>query len=278
MSDRDLLERRGISPKKSLGQNFLHDPNALDKIVALADLTPAATVVEIGPGTGNLTRLLAQQGARVIAVELDDRLIPMLRDEFADQPQVEIVHGDILELDLGTWVGSAPYTVVANLPYYITSAILRYMLERPHRPARLVLTVQREVAERLAAAPGDMSLLAVSVQFYGQPEIAMRLNPAAFWPRPDVESSVVRIDVYAAPPVEVPSEREFFRMVRAGFGQKRKQLRNALAAGLNIDKPSADTLLTGAGIDPQRRAETLSLPEWAALTRAFEGLEENGRA
>ncbi|MBN1964782.1 MAG: 16S rRNA (adenine(1518)-N(6)/adenine(1519)-N(6))-dimethyltransferase RsmA, partial [Anaerolineae bacterium] len=158
--------------------------------------------------------------------------------------------------------------VVANLPYYITSAILRHLLECRPRPERLVVTVQREVAERLIAEPGDMSLLAVSVQFFGRPQIALRLNPAAFWPRPDVESAVVRIDVYGAPPVDVPDEALFFRVVRAGFGQKRKQLRNAISAGLHIAKADADALLGQGGIDPQRRAETLSLDEWAALVRA----------
>lgn len=269
MNDRERLERHAIFPKKSLGQNFLHDPNTLEKIVAVAELTPDSTVLEVGPGTGNLTRYLAQAAGRVIAVELDDRLVPLLQQEFAGQPHVEVLHGDILEIDLRDLVGDAPYTVVANLPYYITSAILRRLLEQGPRPARMVLTVQREVAERLAAEPGDLSLLAVSVQFYGQPQIVTKLNPAAFWPRPDVESAVVRIDVYPTPIVEVPSEQAFFRVVRAGFSQKRKQLRNAISSGLSVNKARADELLLGSGIDPSRRAETLTLEEWAALTRAF---------
>jgi len=265
MNDRHLLDGGSIAPKKSLGQNFLHDPHTLEKIVALAELPPGATVLEIGPGTGNLTRALARVAARVIAVEVDGRLIPLLQATFADQPHVEIVHGDILTLDLAGRLGDTPYTLVANLPYYITSAILRHIFEGMPRPQRIVVTVQREVAERLVAVPGEMSLLAVSVQFYGQPQIAMRLNPAAFWPRPDVDSAVVRIDVLDAPSVAVPDEKLFFRVVRAGFGQKRKQLRNSLSAGLGIAKAQAGDLLAGAGIDPQRRAETLSLEEWAAL-------------
>jgi 16S rRNA (adenine1518-N6/adenine1519-N6)-dimethyltransferase len=271
MNDRLLLERHGIAPKKSLGQNFLHDPNALEKIVELAGLPPGMTVVEIGPGTGNLTRVLAREAARVIAVELDERLVSLLRAELAAEPRVELVHGDILDINLADRVGTAPYMVVANLPYYITSAVLRHFFENPPRPDRLVLTVQREVAERLVATPGEMSLLAVSVQFYGQPRIVMHLSPAAFWPRPDVESAVVRIDVYPAPPVAVPDERLFFRVVRAGFGQKRKQLRNSLSAGLHLDKARADALLSEAGVDPRRRAETLGLEEWAAITRAVTG-------
>jgi 16S rRNA (adenine1518-N6/adenine1519-N6)-dimethyltransferase len=269
MSDRQRLEQHGITPKKSLGQNFLHDPNALEKIIEIADITPETTVLEIGPGTGNLTRVLAREAARVIAVEVDDRLIPLLHAEFAGQPRVDIVHGDILDMDITTRLAGQPYVVVANLPYYITSAILRHLFEEvTPRPERIIVTVQREVAERITAAPGDMSLLAVSVQFYGQPQIAMHLKPAAFWPRPDVESAVVRIDVYSTPPVDVPGESDFFRVVRAGFGQKRKQLRNALSAGLHLDKRQIDDLLTASGIDPTRRAETLSLNEWAALTRA----------
>ena len=268
MNDRQLLDQHAISPKKSLGQNFLHDPNALEKIVEIAEVTPDSTVLEIGPGTGNLTHVLAREAQRVIAVEVDDRLVPLLSAAFAAQPHVEVIHGDILEIDLVAHVGDAPYIVVANLPYYITSAILRRLLEHGPRPQRMVITVQREVAERLVAQPGDMSLLSVSVQFFGQPQIAMRLKPAAFWPRPDIDSAVVRIDVYPAPPVDVPDTTLFFRVVRAGFGQKRKQLRNSLSAGLSVDKAQADALLQAGGVDPRRRAETLSLAEWAAVTRA----------
>lgn len=262
-----------FAPKKSLGQNFLRDPHLLEKIVELADVPAGATVLEIGAGTGTLTRALAQRAGRVLAVEVDERLIPQLQQAFADQPHVEIIHGDILTLDLSERLRDTPYIIVANLPYYITSAILRHVFEHLPRPQRVVITVQREVAERLIAGPGEMSLLAVSVQYYGQPRLLLRLKPAAFWPPPEVESAVVRIDVYDRPPVDVPDEALFFRVVRAGFGQKRKQLRNALSAGLGLDKDTAGALLQRAGIDPQRRAETLSLEEWAALTRAVaEGL------
>jgi 16S rRNA (adenine1518-N6/adenine1519-N6)-dimethyltransferase len=270
VNDRELLHQHGIAPKKSLGQNFLHDPHTLEKIVALAALDPGATVLEVGPGTGNLTRLLAQQAARVLAVELDDRLIPILQATFADQPHVEIIHGDILALDLTDRLSAAPYTVVANLPYYITSAILRTLFEDVPRPQRIVITVQREVAERIIAAPGDMSILAVSVQFYGAPTLAMRLKPAVFWPRPDIESAVITIDVHPAPVVDVPGTDAFFRVVRAGFSQKRKQLRNSLSAGLSIPKTEAEDLLHTADVDPQRRPETLNLEEWAAITRAVD--------
>lgn len=269
MSDRDLLTRHGISPKKSLGQNFLHDPSILHKIVTTADLTGSGTVLEIGPGTGNLTAALAEHAARVIAVELDDRLVPILQERLVDQSHVTIIHGDFLETDLSAHLGDLPYSVVANVPYYITSAILRHIFEQLPRPERVVLTVQREVAERVIAEPGDMSVLAVSVQFYGAPQIVMKLPAAAFWPRPDVDSALLRIDVFATPPVDVPDERLFFRVVRAGFSQKRKQLRNSISGGLAIPKDDAVALLVSADIDYQRRAETLTLDEWAALTRAF---------
>ena len=273
MNDRQLLSYHAITPKKSLGQNFLHDPNALEKIVEMAELGADTTVLEIGPGTGNLTRLLLRDAADVIAVETDDRLIPLLRNQFGDQAHFRLVHGDILTLNMADLVGDTPYTVVANLPYYITSAILRHVLETTYRPTRMVLTVQKEVGERLVAEPGDMSLLAVSVQFYGRPQVVTKLNPAAFWPRPDVESAVVRIDVYDQSPVEVPGEDVFFRVVKAGFSQKRKQLRNSLAGGLQIDKQRAASLLETAVIDAARRAETLNLEEWAALARTARNLE-----
>ncbi len=266
-----LLDTYGIIPKKSLGQNFLHDPNALDRIIRAAELTPEDTVLEIGPGTGALTGWLAEAARRVITVELDDRLIPLLHHRFEPYDNVTIVHADILSVNLSQHIRpDEPYCVVANLPYYITSAILRYLFEQPHRPRRLVVMVQNEVADRLVAAPGDMSLLSVSVQFYGVPHVVTRLSPAVFWPRPDVTSALVRIDTYGPGerPVDVPDEALFFRMARAGFSQKRKQLANSLAGGLGISKPAATALLEAAGLDPARRAETLSLAEWAALTAA----------
>ncbi|MCC7449971.1 MAG: 16S rRNA (adenine(1518)-N(6)/adenine(1519)-N(6))-dimethyltransferase RsmA [Anaerolineae bacterium] len=276
MNPKYLMDTHEIAPKKSLGQNFLHDPNALEKIVEVADLMPGDTVLEIGAGTGALTVRLAQSRARVIAVEIDERLLPILRQQLADFPHVQIVHADILETNVAALVGDQPYVVVANLPYYITSAILRHLLDIPHKPRRLVLTIQQEVAERLIAQPGDMSLLTVSVQFYGKPSIATRFNPAAFWPRPDVASAVVRIDVYDHPPVDVPSEALFFKIVRAGFGQKRKQLKNSMGGGLGMNHMEASAILQKAGVDPTRRAETLTLEEWASITRVFAAQTEAG--
>jgi 16S rRNA (adenine1518-N6/adenine1519-N6)-dimethyltransferase len=265
---------RQAPPKKSLGQHFLTDERHRDRILAAAELTPADTVLEIGPGRGILTRRLAEMGGRVIAVELDDRLIAPLRQEFAAQPHVQIVHGDILELDPVGLIGGSPetpppYKVVANLPYYITSAVLRHLLEATVRPTLAVIMVQKEVAERILAEPGDLSLLAVSVQFYAQPTIVDRVPAGAFYPKPNVDSAVLRLDVRPQPAVpDVPPDF-FFRVVRAGFGQKRKQLLNTLSAGLHLAKPAAAAALNQAGIDPTRRAETLSLAEWGALCRVL---------
>jgi 16S rRNA (adenine1518-N6/adenine1519-N6)-dimethyltransferase len=267
LNPKQMLDSLEILPKKSLGQNFLHDPNALDKIVTTARITASSTVLEVGPGTGALTTRLAQTGAHVIAVEIDGRLVPLLRQQLKDYPRVQILEADILNVDVAALVGDQPYIVVANLPYYITSAILRHLLESRRSSIRLVLTVQQEVAERLVARPDDMSLLTVSVQFYGRPRIVTRLNPAVFWPRPDVDSAVVEIEVYPQPVVEVPGEVAFFRVVRAGFSQKRKQIKNSLGAGLSLSHAEAAALLVEAGIDPVRRAETLTLEEWAAITR-----------
>lgn len=264
-----LLDHFGVLPKKSLGQNFLHDPQALEKVANAAELLPADTVLEIGPGTGALTAVLAQRVQRVIAVELDRRLEPIMALTLAPYDNIEVIFDDILNVNLPALVGDQPYVVVANVPYYITSAIMRLLLESPTPPRRIVMTVQLEVAERLIAKPGDMTLLSVSAQFYAKPKIVARFNKAVFYPRPDVDSAVVKLDVYDAPPVDVPNAALFFRVVKAGFGQKRKQLKNSVAEGLHIDSEQASALLQAAQIDPTRRAETLSLAEWAALTRGY---------
>jgi 16S rRNA (adenine1518-N6/adenine1519-N6)-dimethyltransferase len=269
-----LLDQHDIQPRKSLGQNFLHDPNALEKIVATAEIRPGELALEVGAGTGALTEALARAADRVIAYEIDGRLIPILSERFRAVPHVHIIHEDFLAAYLPAIVGEHdPYVVVANVPYYITSAIIRHVLEAPRRPRRMVLTVQLEVAERLTAKPGqaEMSLLSVSAQYYTQPQIVTRFKPAVFYPRPDVDSAVVRLDSHPAPPVDVPDDQTFFEVARAGFSQKRKQLRNSLADGLRISAERAAELLNAAGVDPRRRPETLTLEEWAAIARAWAG-------
>lgn len=262
-----LLRRFGLQPKKSLGQNFLVDEAALMKVAAAADLSASDTVLEIGPGLGGLTRHLAEAARRVVAVELDQDLLPALRFVLEAYANIEIVHGDILGLDPSALSLGPEYKVVANIPYYITSAVIRRLLEAKHRPALIVLTVQREVAERMCAAPGAMSLLAVSVQFYSRPRVVARIPAGAFLPRPEVDSAVVRLEVLPEPAAAVDDVDGFFQVVKAGFSQKRKQLHNALAAGLRMESARLEPALAQAGVDPKRRAETLTLAEWGAVAR-----------
>jgi 16S rRNA (adenine1518-N6/adenine1519-N6)-dimethyltransferase len=266
---RGLLRRYNLHPKKRLGQNFLIDEAGLAKVAAAADLGPADTVLEIGAGLGSLTRHLAPLVQRVVAVEVDDALLPVLEVTLQGYDNVELIRADILRLDLARTAGLPDgYKVAANIPYYITSAVIRQLLESPVRPSIIVLTVQREVAERIMAEPGDMNLLAISVQFYSHPHRMARLPAGAFYPAPAVDSDVIRLDVRAEPAEEVADVDHFFRVVKAGFSQKRKQLRNSLSGGLRLEPPEVDALLTAANISPQRRAETLSLAEWGAVARA----------
>ncbi len=267
MNPKQTMNDYGLDPKKSLGQNFMHDPNTIEKIVQTADLRPEEIALEIGPGTGELTAALARMAKNVIAVEIDERLTPILEARFRTTPNVYFVFDDVLKTDTLSLVGAKPYSVVANVPYYITSAILRHVLEVPHKPRRVVITMQYEVAQRITAKVGDLSLLAVSVQYYGKPSIVSRLNPAVFWPRPDVESAVVLIEPYTTPIVDAPNDVAFFRVVKAGFSQKRKQLRNSLSSGLGIKSAEAEAFIIEAKLDPSRRAETLTLEEWASLAR-----------
>ncbi len=263
-----LLRRHGLRPRKGLGQNFLGDAGLLARIVDAAELAPSDTVLEIGAGLGTLTRLLASQAGRVVAVEVDSNLVQVLYEQVGDLPNVRIVEGDALALAPGELVGgAADYKVVGNLPYYVTSALLRHLLEAEPRPRLLVVTVQREVAERITAGPGEMSLLALGVQVYGVPRIVARLPAGAFYPPPNVDSAVLRIDVADCPRVKGVGVDAVFRVARAGFGQRRKTLRNALRGGLALPASEVEEGLLAAGIDPQRRAETLSLEEWAWLAR-----------
>ncbi len=264
-----LLQRYELRPSKGLGQNFLQDDRALQRIVELAELDRNDDVLEIGPGLGSLTRYLALAARAVTAVELDAKLFPALQEVLAPFPNVRLVRGDILELRLADLLPAGDFCVVANIPFYITSAVFRHLLDGGHpRPRRLVLTVQREVAERICALPGKMSLLALSVQIYGQPEIAARIPAGAFYPPPKVDSAVVRVDVFPSPLIPLSGLERFFQLAKAGFSQRRKTLRNSLAGGLRMEPAEAEALLTAAGIDPRRRAETLTLQEWGRLTEA----------
>ncbi len=259
-----------------LGQHFLTDHKVAERIVAAADLSHTDLVLEIGAGRGALTVPLARRAGKVIAVEVDRRLFPSLREALQGLDNVRLVHGDILAQDIGALTGHRPYKVVANLPYYITSAVLRHLLASRWRPSLLVVTVQREVAERIVAQPerrtrraARMSLLAVSVQFYGQPRIVARVSAGSFSPPPRVDSAVLRVDVFDSLPWGEVDESKFFRVARAGFAQSRKQLRNALSAGLSLPPTKVTAALRAAGIEPTRRAETLSIAEWVALSQAL---------
>jgi 16S rRNA (adenine1518-N6/adenine1519-N6)-dimethyltransferase len=264
-----LLKRHGLRAHKTLGQNFLQDPLALEQIVSAAEIQPTDTVLEIGPGLGSLTRYLAVAAKEVVAVELDPNLLPPLQAVLTSYPNVRLIHGDILKLSPKDLSADSDYIVAANIPYYITSAVIRHLLENDPKPRRIVLTVQKEVAERICAKPGDMSLLALSVQVYGQPRIAARIPAEAFFPAPKVDSAVLRVDIYPSPRIKPELLITFFRLIKAGFSQKRKTLRNSLSSGLHISPTDAADLLTRADIDPQRRAETLSIEEWEKLSELY---------
>ena len=261
-----LLKKYGLRPKKGLGQNFLVDEAALRRVVDAADLRAGEAVLEIGPGLGSLTRHLAAAAQRVVAVEIDDKLIPPLREVLSPFEDVTIIHDDILNCNPNTLMFDSPYVVVANIPYYITSAIIRHLLEADTPPQRIVLTVQREVAQRICAQPGSLSLLALSVQVYGEPQIAARIPAGAFYPPPKIDSAVVRIDLFPEPKIPMGTLDAFFKLAKAGFGQKRKTLNNAISAGMGWPKQKTQALLEAAAIDPQRRAETLNIDEWRRLT------------
>ncbi len=277
MSIKSTLDARGWRPQKKWGQHFLTDPRILESIVDAAEVTPADTILEIGPGLGHLTRALARRAGRVVAVEVDAELTAKLQNDFADVAHVAILQGDVLDAEPVEWItkggaglGPAPsFKVVANLPYYITSAILRHVLQAAHKPRLLVVMVQRQVAQRIVARPPAMSLLAVSVHFFAQPRIVRTIAAGAFYPPPQVDSAVVRMDVFAQARLDPAETARLFEIVRAGFGERRKQLRNSLARGLSREPDAIAAALARAGILPTRRAETLTLDEWVALYRAL---------
>ncbi len=265
----NLLREHGLRPNKKLGQNFLQDPAILNKIVSIANVKETDTVLEIGPGLGSLTRHLALNAKEVVAVEIDKKIIPALRSSLADYTNATIIEGDILEVAPRDIIHAKSYLVVANIPYYITSAILRHLLENDPRPSMMVLTIQKEVAERICAAE-KLSLLALSVQVFGKPEVAGKIPAGAFYPPPNVDSAVIRIELYPEPRIPAAQLDNFFKLTKAGFSQKRKTLRNSLSGGLRISTQDAEDLLTKAGIDARRRAETLSLEEWGQLTEVWQ--------
>ena len=251
-------------PKKSLGQHWLKDRTVLAGIAEAAQITPLDTVLEIGPGLGTLTSELLRRAEKVIAVELDEELAAKLPGQFPGKT-LQVINEDILDFDLS--VLPKKYIVVANVPYYITSKIIKKLLTSDNKPKTTVLLIQKEVAERLAAEPGNMSILAISAQIYGEVELDQMVPARLFTPPPKVDSQVVVVRTRSEPLIQPQDEKAFFRVVKAGFSSKRKKLRSSIAAGLNISKPEAEALLKRADIHPDDRAEALAINQWIDLMK-----------
>lgn len=265
-----ICKRFDIKMSKKLGQNFLIKRGIVDEIVHAAELMPGEPVLEVGPGIGTLTQGLAQSGADVTAIELDRRLLDVLDTTLASYDNVRIVHGDVLKLDVPTIMNHKPFKVVANLPYYITTPIIMSLLESKLPIERLVVMVQKEVALRMVAKPGtkDYGALSVAVQYYTEPDIVLDVPPKSFLPAPAVTSSVIRCVLRDKPPVDVIDEKLFFRVVKAGFAQRRKTFSNTMkTTGLSKDR--IEELLVKANIDGQRRGETFTLQEFADVANAW---------
>ena len=268
-----ICKRFDIKMSKKLGQNFLIKRGIVDEIVHAAELTPGEPVLEVGPGIGTLTQGLAQSGADVTAIELDRRLLEVLDTTLASYDNVRIVHGDVLKLDVATIMNHKQFKVVANLPYYITTPIIMSLLESKLPIERLVVMVQKEVALRMVAKPGtkDYGALSVAVQYYTEPDIVLDVPPKSFLPAPAVTSSVIRCVLRDKPPVDVIDEKLFFRVVKAGFAQRRKTFSNTMkTTGLSRDR--IEELLAKANIDGQRRGETFTLQEFADIANAWASL------
>lgn len=274
---KEIIAKYGFSFKKSLGQNFLIDQNILNKIVEAAELDETKGALEIGPGIGALTQRLAASAGKVTAVEIDNRLIPILRDVLSEDTNTEVIHGDVLKLDLkqvfeDRFSDVSGVSVVANLPYYVTTPILMKLLEERLPLEHIVVMIQKEVADRMAAKPGgkEYGSLSVAVQYYCVPQVVCIVPHTVFIPQPNVDSAVIKLSLRDKPAVDVPDEDHYFRVVQASFAQRRKTLFNNLTAFVGKDNREALTaLLTGIGIDPARRGETLSLEEFASVSRAM---------
>ena len=267
---RNFLYAHHIRPNKAFGQNFLIDLDVLLHIVEAAEIHADDQVLELGAGTGVLTRELAQRARRVVAVELEREMLSLLNETTRNYTNVEIMERDLLYVDPGEIFGSDSYKLVANLPYYIASPTFRHFLESANPPRLFVVMVQYEVAQRIVAAPGDLSLLGVSIQFYGEPKIVAHVPARAFYPAPKVDSAILRIDLKDQVPLTPGQRDSFFRLVQAGFSERRKQLHNSLAHGLHRKNADVQPWLLAANIDPSRRAETLSIEDWLRLWHEME--------
>jgi len=267
---RNFLYAHHIRPNKAFGQNFLVDREVLSRIVDAAEIHAGDQILELGAGTGVLTRELAKRARRVVAVELEREMLSLLTETTHNYPNVEIMERNLLYVDPVEIFGSSSYKLVANLPYYIASPTFRHFLESANPPRLFVVMVQYEVAQRIVAAPGDLSLLGVSIQFYGEPKIVAHVPARAFYPAPKVDSAILRIDLKDEVPLTPRQRDSFFRMVQAGFSERRKQLHNSLAHGLHRKNADVQPWLLAANIDPSRRAETLSIEDWLRLWHKME--------
>lgn len=267
---RNLLYQHHMRPNKSFGQNFLVDRATLECMVEAAHIATDEQVLELGAGTGVLTRELAPRARRVVAVEMERDMLALLKSTTGQFPNVERMAGNLLDLNPFDVFGQEPYKLVANLPYYITAPTFRHFLESANPPRLLVVMVQYEVAQRIVAAPGDLSLLGVSVQFYGKPDIVQRVPARAFYPAPKVDSAILRVELSESVPLTRNQRDAFFRVVQAGFAERRKQLHNALTHHLHRKNEEVCACLIAANIDPGRRAETLSIAEWLHLWEALQ--------
>ncbi|UOE76329.1 16S rRNA (adenine(1518)-N(6)/adenine(1519)-N(6))-dimethyltransferase RsmA [Parageobacillus thermoglucosidasius] len=276
---REILEKYGFSFKKSLGQNFLIDTNILRKIVDVAGLSRETGAIEIGPGIGALTEQLARRAKKVVAFEIDQRLLPILEDTLSPYENVRIIHQDVLKADIRRVIAeeftdAADIMVVANLPYYVTTPIIMKLLT-DNLPIRgIVVMLQKEVADRISAQPGtkDYGSLSIAIQYYTEAEKIMTVPRTVFIPQPNVDSAVIRLIKRKQPPVDVDDESFFFQVVRASFAQRRKTILNNLISNLpngKARKEKIERILTENGIDPRRRGETLAMEEFAALSNAL---------
>jgi 16S rRNA (adenine1518-N6/adenine1519-N6)-dimethyltransferase len=278
---RFLLDHYDLQAKKSLGQHFLINSGILNRITAAADLSSSDLILEVGPGIGVLTHALVEKAGWVIAVELDTRMAEALKETLAPHQNFSILNRDILEIEPQDLIlqeqsgfpselkGKTDYKLVANLPYYITQPIIRHFCEAKLKPQTMIVMVQKEVAQNIVAKPGDLRILAISVQFYGKPEIMGYVPAGNFFPVPKVDSAILKISLYPEPRYKVTGEKHFFKIVRAGFCATRKQIANSLAQGLAMPKAEVLSLLKQAGVTPRMRPETLTLDEWASLERIF---------
>jgi len=275
-----LLARHGLYPRRRLGQHFLVDANVVTRIIAASGVGPAERAFEVGPGLGVATRPLAERAREVVALELDSRFLPVLEETLEGLDNVRVVRGDVLKADLTALLGAGPWQVVANLPYYLTTPAISRLLEQGELFDRITLMVQREVADRLSSPPGskDYGSLSVYVQSRRRVRTAFPVSRTCFYPPPRVDSAVVVLEPLPAPLVPAGLEQQFSAVVRAAFGQRRKRLDNALAAGLGLSRPQVHQVLQAAGVDSGLRAEQLAVAQFTGIARALAGLPEGGKS